>query len=455
MICPHCGAQNSEQAVYCQRCGRKIDLADQMDYSDDISEEVGAGDSAGAKRDFKISVPIMAAAVVLIAALIVFFVAIKPNKGNTPDPGASTETTEEVADEAKEKEDNAGEQKTQEETVKTMYVSSEDGLMLREGPSKDTESIYVLSYGTEIKVEKTENNWAYTKVDDLSGWCSMDYLTEKKPEGKKDSAAPSSEADKNKIVEPSNIAEYGYHGVVNTEDGLNMRYGPGENYDVIQVLSKGLVVTEYGWDGDWMYIKYAGQYGWVYASYISPFEGGKEKPAIYLYPTKTMDVNVKVKLTDGRFTYTDPKGDGEWNVTASPNGKLIDKASGKSYDYIFWESDDNTEYDWSEGYVIEGRDSERFLRRTLPKLGLNESESTEFIEYWLPRMEKHKYNLITFQTDCYTDSAALEVSPKPDSVLRVFMVFKEIKAPIEIKEPVIKRFDRKGFTVVEWGGAEK
>ena len=36
----------------------------------------------------------------------------------------------------------------------------------------------------------------------------------------------------------------------------------------------------------------------------------------------------------------------------------------------------------------------------------------------------------------------------------VFMAFKEISKPIPIKKPTIVPFERKGFTVVEWGGAE-
>jgi hypothetical protein len=183
-------------------------------------------------------------------------------------------------------------------------------------------------------------------------------------------------------------------------------------------------------------------------------EGGREKPVIYLYPTKTTDVTVRLTLTDGRFTQSIPEGSGEWHVTARPDGKLIDKASGKAYDYIFWESTDNTEYDWSSGYVVKGSEAEAFLLKVLPKMGLNSNEYTEFIEYWLPRLEKNEYNLVTFQTDRYTETAKLDVSPKPDSVIRVFMAFKAVDGLVEVAEPEIQPVERKGFTVVEWGGTE-
>ena len=59
-----------------------------------------------------------------------------------------------------------------------------------------------------------------------------------------------------------------------------------------------------------------------------------------------------------------------------------------------------------------------------------------------------------FQTDRYTEAAKLDVSPEPDSVIRVFMAFKAVDGPVDVAEPELQPVERKGFTVVEWGGAE-
>lgn len=358
-----------------------------------------------------------------------------------PEEPAVTEEEAEVTGEAKS------------EFPKKMYVTAEDGLLLRKGPGKENDVVSVLSYGQEIQAEKTENGWACTTVDGNQGWCSMDYLTENKGDIKADDKSASSKADPNKLVEPTNTSVNGYHGYVDSPEGLNMRYGPGENYNVIAVVPDKTELTELGWEDGWVYVQYKDNYGWISAHYFT-LEGGKEKPVIYLYPERTTDVTVRISLTDGRFTKCIPEGDGEWNVTASPDGKLTDKATGKTYDYIFWESTDNTGYDWSEGYVVKGSEAEVFLRGILQEMGLNEKEYTEFIDYWLPRLEKNEYNLISFQTDRYTESARLDVSPQPDSVLRVFMAFKRIDGPVFVARPDIEPFERNGFTVVEWGGAE-
>ncbi|MBO5842301.1 MAG: hypothetical protein J6R46_04810, partial [Clostridia bacterium] len=95
-----------------------------------------------------------------------------------------------------------------------------------------------------------------------------------------------------------------------------------------------------------------------------------------------------------------------------------------------------------------------FLEWALVAQGLSAREANEFIIYWLPRMQHNAYNLISFQTDAYTESAALEINPAPDSLLRVFMAFMPLDAPVEIEPQELVPFEREGFCVVEWGGAE-
>lgn len=178
-----------------------------------------------------------------------------------------------------------------------------------------------------------------------------------------------------------------------------------------------------------------------------------EKPVIYLYPEQAQEVLVQLEL-DGEFTCTYPEYDNGWKVKAYPDGTLRDQVTGKEYNYLFWEGTSETEYDLSRGFVVEGKDTAGFLEEKLAYLGLNEKERNEFIVYWLPRMEDNKYNLITFQGKAYTEHAKLKISPEPDSILRVFMVYKPLDKAIDIPEQELEPFEREGFTVIEWGGAE-
>jgi hypothetical protein len=86
-------------------------------------------------------------------------------------------------------------------------------------------------------------------------------------------------------------------------------------------------------------------------------------------------------------------------------------------------------------------------------MGLIPREYNDFITYWAPEMSRNEYNLITFSTEQYEDIAPLDITPEPDSVLRVHMVYKPIDAPINVKPQQLEPFERIGFVAVEWGGS--
>ena len=182
-------------------------------------------------------------------------------------------------------------------------------------------------------------------------------------------------------------------------------------------------------------------------------EALNEKPVIYLYPEETVEVKVELDYK-GELSCTYPEYVNGWNVIAEPDGTLTDSKTGREYSYLFWEGISDIEYDMSEGYVVKGEETVEFLREILAEMGLTPEEYNEFIVYWLPRMQENAYNLITFQKESYTENAVLNITPEPDSVLRVFMVYKALEEPVEVEEPVIEPFERTGFTVVEWGGTE-
>lgn len=177
------------------------------------------------------------------------------------------------------------------------------------------------------------------------------------------------------------------------------------------------------------------------------------KPVIYLYPEEVTDVTVQLDYITGELTCTYPAYNGGWQVTAAPDGTLTD-AAGQTYNYLYWEGEGTEVYDLSEGFCVPGSDTAAFLEDALARLGLTRNEANEFIVYWLPLMEDNTYNLIAFQQEAYTESAKLTVTPAPDSLLRVFMTWKPLEAPVDIPAQELPAFERHGFTVVEWGGTQ-
>jgi len=178
-----------------------------------------------------------------------------------------------------------------------------------------------------------------------------------------------------------------------------------------------------------------------------------EKPVIYLYPVSQQRVSVSLELED-QLVFTYPEYKDGWKVIARPDGTLINEEDGREYSYLFWEGTGKNDWDMSKGFVVRGEDTKDFLQETLSKMGLTPREYNEFIVYWLPRMQSNKYNLISFIGQEYDEYAKLKIDPAPDSILRVFMVFKGLDNPVKVEQQDIKPFERKGFAVIEWGGTE-
>ena len=177
-----------------------------------------------------------------------------------------------------------------------------------------------------------------------------------------------------------------------------------------------------------------------------------KKPLIYLYPTEDMQVSVKLG-NPGKLTSTYPAYNDGWNVFAKKDGTLI--KDGRSYYGLYWEGANYIAEQTNEGFIVAGKDSAKFLEEKLAQLGLTEREANEMIIYWLPQLEKNAYNYIRFDlNDVMDEYMPLSVSPKPDTTIRVMMVFKGLKNSVAVREQKLSAPERKGFVVVEWGGSE-
>ena len=183
---------------------------------------------------------------------------------------------------------------------------------------------------------------------------------------------------------------------------------------------------------------------------FTPFDPGK--PVIYLYPTKTQEISVSVKpkaITDSVPLYKEG-----WRVVANPNGDIFNPADGQHYPYLFWEGKSNEpKVDRTKGFVAKTDEIENFLTEKLELLGLNAKETADFIEYWAPRMKTGPYVYVYFMPQADFDKLIpIEINPKPDTIIRVYMLFKPLGQPIQVEEQELTAPPRIGFTVIEWGG---
>lgn len=164
----------------------------------------------------------------------------------------------------------------------------------------------------------------------------------------------------------------------------------------------------------------------------------------YFYPEAAAEV--AVPRPDGELTFAYPSCAEGWSFTAQPDGTLTD--GDRTFYSLRWEGHDKSGWPMDEGFCVAGADTAAFLEEQLPKLGLNPREIQDFLLCWLPRMEGNPWNAISFQWG----EALPDITPAPDTAIRVFMLCKPLDAPVEMTRQTLTAPQRAGFTAVFWGG---
>ncbi|KAK7452159.1 hypothetical protein VKT23_020789 [Stygiomarasmius scandens] len=233
------------------------------------------------------------------------------------------------------------------------------------------------------------------------------------------------------------------------------------------------------------------------------------KPVIYLQSPQEIHVTVKLSLVPSwsfssiyPMVSVTPQGDGsqtlQWSIWTRKDGTLFDDHSGADIAYLYWEALSNPNQ-YNSPLPSPRTDQERFdpawpvltkdnsvlldiaenltgyLDEALLCLGLHVEARTSFITYWLPSFLKHKYVALRFINQAaYECAAPLEITPKPDVVTRVFMLFcgipasniEEWSSALQRSTESVQRWrkivgvdknkisDKSLFRVLEWGGME-
>ncbi|KAG1853277.1 hypothetical protein C8R48DRAFT_343061 [Suillus tomentosus] len=230
-----------------------------------------------------------------------------------------------------------------------------------------------------------------------------------------------------------------------------------------------------------------------------------KKPVVYLYSPSDIDVSVKLSLIpEWRLSVIYPvvttEDHGrrlEWNVRTHQDGSLTERNSGLNVSYLFWEAETNSQafprpsvsklqpvdtfnpvsssLDDTDSIVIPVDKVTVYLDNSLKVLGLHTEARTSFITYWLPSILRHEYVALRFVPQAaFERAASLRISPQPDVVTRVFMLFKGIRkedlvnwanARIQAEKDVAwwvnvvgvdpaRAGDVTLFRALEWGGME-
>jgi hypothetical protein len=174
-----------------------------------------------------------------------------------------------------------------------------------------------------------------------------------------------------------------------------------------------------------------------------------EKPNIYFYPEEECRLSVSLGFPQGGdVVISDPPYPHAWqDITVTPDGRIDN-----TYDYLFYEASVPDLWQREKGWVISREDLSGFFSENLNAYGFSGREIDDFLEYWIPLLKSSPYYAIYPQhTANIDDVITLNISKTPDSILRLFYVIKEVPEVKSLPEPVIPAFERKGFTVREWG----
>ena len=173
------------------------------------------------------------------------------------------------------------------------------------------------------------------------------------------------------------------------------------------------------------------------------------KPNIYLYPTKTCSITLKLEFPlGGKIIQSEPLYTNEWFVNVNPMGRIDDK-----YNYLFYEATCPDVYQYHSGWIVKKDSLFDFFSSNLINAGFNIAEKNDFIEYWIPKLVDYQYYIIYPQFSQEIEKIIqLKFSIKPDNILRLFYVIRGTNNNQEkLFTPTIPYFNRNGFVVAEWG----
>jgi hypothetical protein len=172
------------------------------------------------------------------------------------------------------------------------------------------------------------------------------------------------------------------------------------------------------------------------------------KPNIYIYPQYETNLNVYLKFPNGgKIIQSIPEYNTGWNVFVKQSG-LIDN----QYEYLFYEAQIPELLQKDFGWIVNGTQLDSFFTNNLQSLAFSTKEIKDFTDYWIPLLNETKsYSIYPQFNEELSDIIQLDISIRPDNLIRVWYVIEEYTEILDLEEPVIPVFQRLGFVILEWG----
>ncbi len=172
------------------------------------------------------------------------------------------------------------------------------------------------------------------------------------------------------------------------------------------------------------------------------------KPNIYIYPSDKIDLTITLNFPKGgKILESIPDYHNGWEITVDSSGKINNK-----FTFLFYEARIPNLLQKEFGWIIPGTDLEQFFTQNLSSLIFSEQEISDFIEYWIPLLDRDRsYVIYPYFNKELSEILELKFSINPDNLIRVIYFIEKYQGNENIKTPEIPAYRREGFTVLEWG----
>jgi hypothetical protein len=186
---------------------------------------------------------------------------------------------------------------------------------------------------------------------------------------------------------------------------------------------------------------------------------GQHCPAIWLYPERELDVEIKLSFSGrGFMTTSAPAYNDRWRIHVDPT-QPFNKYSSTYVDdpwvpHLDYDGFREGTFQTSAGWCIEQQSLFAWQRSQLKEIGFLDSEIDEanidYARMLLNRRYPEPYFAIYPQvTSIVEASVALEITPRADTTYRLWLYFVPVEKRLELRTPEVPRIERKGFTLIE------
>ena len=145
-------------------------------------------------------------------------------------------------------------------------IITADSLRLRSEPNTDCATVTYLTEGTGVQVYEVLDGWYEVSYGEYTGYVSAEYVDYTPAGGEAAEAVVAEET--TEVMSAVAASAQPRDAVVDGSSYINLRTEASNSADIITTLDEGTALTVLSVDGEWCYVEWEDETGYVNANYI-------------------------------------------------------------------------------------------------------------------------------------------------------------------------------------------